>query len=88
MNQLFQTLIQVFAMCGLDKATIQEVMPEATDEVLDSVDYDLGQKMGKLTSMAVAGGLRRHFDNLMVQGFTREEAVQIVAGIAGNASSK
>jgi hypothetical protein len=88
MNHLFQTLVQVFAMSGLDKRQIQDVMPEATDEILNDADYDLGQKMGKLTSMAVAGGLRRHFDNLMAQGFTRAEAVQIVAGIAGNVGSK
>lgn len=87
-SQLFHTFLPVFAMTGLEKCQIQEVLPEATDDVFDDGDYDFGRRIGKLTSMGVAAGLRRHMDNLIVQGFTREEAIQIVAGIAGNAGSK
>jgi hypothetical protein len=87
MNQLFPLLLQVFAMSGLDRAQINDVLPDAKD-AMDAEDYDLGVKLGKLTSMAVAQGLRRHLDNLMIQGFDRAEAVQIVAGIAGNAGTK
>lgn len=87
MNQLFQTLVQVFAMSGLCQQQIEDVIPEAKD-IVDDEDYLMGSKIGKLTSMAVAAGLRRHLDNLIVQGFTREEAVQIVVGLAGNAGTK
>lgn len=75
---MFDQLLAVLAVTGLERNTILEEWPGAKDYLDD--DFEKMAIVGKLASLGVAMSVRRNFDNLLTMGFTRDEALRIVAG--------
>jgi hypothetical protein len=79
---MIEQLLAVLAVTGIDKGAITDELPEAADYI--DGDFEKMAKVGKLASLGLAIATRRSLDNLITTGFTREEAVQIIAGGAMN----
>jgi hypothetical protein len=71
-------IIMMLSMIGMDPSIIKENAPELAEGIDDN--YNIGMSIGKVLALAQAMATRRHLDNLLTMGFTREEAVAIIAG--------
>ena len=80
---MIEHLLAILASTGIDKGAITDEFPD----LHIGGDFDKMAKVGKLASLGAAIVVRRNFDNLRTMGFTREEAVQLVAGGAMNAKA-
>jgi hypothetical protein len=79
---MIEQLLAILAVTGIDKRAITDEWPEAADFI--DGDFEKMAKVGKLASLGAAITTRRNLDNLITMGFTREEAVRIIAGGAMN----
>ena len=82
MNENFPIMLANFpimlAMLGMDPEIIKENSPELAEGIDDN--YNIAVSIGKVVALAQAMATRRNLDNLITMGFTREEAVAIIAG--------
>lgn len=67
-------------MSGLDRATIEELAKVPTEE-FDKDDVETMANAGKLLHMANAAHAAGLMEQFKTQGFTREEAIPLIASI-------